>query len=60
MSHSCQTDFGFPGSDLNLDRGLRGHEVRIERDWLRFEASFNFAAETHLLFNHNQTTLESI
>ena len=29
VSHSYQTYFGFPGSDLNLDCGLRDHEVRI-------------------------------
>ena len=28
-SHSYQTYFGFPGSDLNLDCGLRDHGVRI-------------------------------
>ena len=32
MSHSYQTYFGFPGSDLNLDCGLRDHEVRIGND----------------------------
>jgi len=29
VSHSYPTYFGFPGSDLNLDCGLRDHEVRI-------------------------------
>ena len=27
MSHSYQTYFGFPGSDLNLDYGLRDHVI---------------------------------
>jgi len=27
MSHSCQTYFYFPGSDLNLDCGLRNHVI---------------------------------
>jgi hypothetical protein len=31
VSHSYQTSFGFPGSDLNLDYGLRDHEVRVNR-----------------------------
>jgi len=29
VSHSYQIYFGFPGSDLNLDCGLRDHEVHI-------------------------------
>ena len=29
VSHSHQTYFGFPGSDLNLDYGLRDQEIRI-------------------------------
>jgi 4-amino-4-deoxy-L-arabinose transferase-like glycosyltransferase len=29
MSHSYHTYFGFPGSDLNLDCGLRDHEIHI-------------------------------
>jgi len=37
VSHSYQTYFGFPGSDLNLDCGLRDHEVRISL--LRFSIS---------------------
>ena len=32
MSHSYQTYLSFPGSDLNLDCGLRDHEVRIKRN----------------------------
>jgi len=27
VSHSYQTYFGFPGSDLNLDCGLRDHVI---------------------------------
>jgi hypothetical protein len=27
VSHSYQTYFGFPGSDLNLDYGLRDHVI---------------------------------
>jgi hypothetical protein len=29
VSHSYRTYFSFPGSDFNLDCGLRDHEVRI-------------------------------
>jgi hypothetical protein len=29
MSHSCQTYFGFPRSDLNLDCGLRDHVITM-------------------------------
>jgi len=35
VSHSYQTYFGFPGSDLNLDCGLRDHEVRIKKDLIQ-------------------------
>jgi hypothetical protein len=29
LCHSYQTYFGFPGSDLNLDCGLRDHKIHI-------------------------------
>jgi hypothetical protein len=29
VSHSYQTYFGFPGSDLNLDCGLRDHVITM-------------------------------
>ena len=32
VSHFYQTYFGFSGSDLNLDCGLRDHGVRISND----------------------------
>ena len=40
VSHSYQTYFGFPGSDLILGCGLRDHEVRIISSlgfWVSFE-----------------------
>jgi hypothetical protein len=36
VSHSYQTSFGFSGSDLSLDYGLRDHEGRIS--WLGSES----------------------
>jgi predicted P-loop ATPase len=37
VSHSYQTYFGFPGSDLNLDCRLRDHKVRIKKTGMHWD-----------------------
>ena len=53
MSHSYQTFFSFPGSDLNLDCGLRDHVItrfRIKRfEGPRKTFSFLLSCTQHLV-----------
>ena len=52
MSHSYQTYFGFPGSDLNLDCGLHDHVIT------RFASRGGDEDQPNTKLNHAKYPLE--